>query len=147
MYEGKQPKADKLLKMQRVRQVQEWMLEGYLTPDIIKSCMAKWNIKEPMAFRYIREARQGFQAIRIKELEDRIAFHIAARLKLYNGLEGKTKSNGASVALEILKDIAKVEGVYVERVEQTNTHTNINYNIELTPEEAQTIAKALEDEC
>lgn len=139
--------SDRILKMHRIRQVQEWIMEGHLTPDIIKSCVSKWGLKSAMAYKYVNAAREEFKKILIKDVEGSRAFHVATRMKLYNQLENKNKPQSAGIALEILKDIAKLENLTVERIEQKNTNVNVNYNTTLTPEEVREYSKILEDEC
>ena len=64
-------KADKLEVNKRVRQIMEWMLEGYLTNDIIKSCTSKWAIDERMAYKYIKKAKKLFT---IKQIDEALNF-------------------------------------------------------------------------
>lgn len=112
-------KADKLEVNKRVRQIMEWMLEGYLTNDIIKSCTSKWAIDERMAYKYIKKAKKLFIEITAGELKERLAFHIASRMKIFTGIKDKEKPGGARAALDVLKDIADLEGYYQQKVDIT----------------------------
>lgn len=109
------PKADKIESDARVRQIMEWILAGNLSTDIISSCRKKWGIAERQAYKYLGFAREEIKTVQLKEFEDRRAFHLAARMKLFRNVEGKTDAYNASVSLQILQDMAKLDGVYPEK--------------------------------
>ncbi|MBK7885143.1 MAG: hypothetical protein IPJ81_16165 [Chitinophagaceae bacterium] len=113
-------KADKLEVTKRVRQIMEWMLEGHLTNDIIKSCTSKWAIDERMAYKYIKKAKALFIEITAGELKERLAFHIASRMKIFTGIKDKEKPAVPRAALDVLKDIADLEGYYQQKVDITS---------------------------
>ncbi len=112
-------KADKLTMDLRIRMVMEWMMDGFMTKDIITQCTSKWGIDERMAYKYIKQAKKTFLKITEDDMKERLAFHIAARMKIYNAMSDKNKPAGARVALDFLKDIADLEGFYMQKVDVT----------------------------
>lgn len=120
MNDEKKNRADKITFNMRVRNVMEWILQGFMTKDIIAQCLAKWNVDERMGYKYIRAGFKEFAKLSDAELEQLKAQHIAARWKLFNELEGKKTPAGASVALSILDRIAKIQGVLIDRVDVTS---------------------------
>lgn len=110
------PRTDEIQMEERVRMVITWILNGYFTKDIISQITTSWKgVGERMAYKYIKKARNEIKEVRAKETEDLIAWHQAARLKLYNGLDGKKTASGAFAAMDILKDMAKIDQLYVEK--------------------------------
>jgi hypothetical protein len=139
-------KANNIEKDKRIRQVMEWILAGHLSSDIINTCMQTWNITERQAYKYIRESRSRFRNLTEGEQKERLAFHITARLKLFKDLVDKKNPDGASVGLSILKDIAKIEGLYINKVDLTSkgkqlpsTPVVVNNNSGLSDEQFNTL--------
>lgn len=112
-------KSDKLESNNRVRTVQEWILQGFATVDIIKQCTGKWNISERQAYRIYNKAYDWFHDLRQKGSKRRLYYHMEVRLKLYRDLKDKTSPQGARSALKILDSMAKLEGVMIEKHEVT----------------------------
>lgn len=113
-------KADKLTYENRVRNVMEWILQGYITKDIINQCGIKFNVDERMAYKYIKASYKEFKELSKGSFEEIKAKHIALRYKLYNELKGKDTAAGASVAGQLLDRIAKIEGVIIDKVDVTS---------------------------
>ncbi|MFZ4412461.1 MAG: hypothetical protein ACOYOV_05195 [Bacteroidales bacterium] len=103
----------------RIRSVQEWLMSGQCTTDIITQCVNLYGISSRQAYTYLKKAYKEFKKISEEQIEERRSFHIEARLKLYRDLKDKNTSKSAAVAVDILKDIAKLEGLYVEKQEIT----------------------------
>lgn len=79
---------------------------------------------------------------RIKKIEDIIAFHHSARMLLYNNLENKRTPNGVFAAMDILKDLARLDQLYVDRT----AHSFDNeLQVSLTVDEIKKISKALDE--
>jgi len=112
-----QQKSTKVETDKRVRAVQEWMMQGITSADIVRQVMVKYELKERQAYKYIRKAYDAFREQSEKDIEARRQFHIHSRLKLFRDLQDKKSSKPASTALAILQDIAKLEGLYVEKTE------------------------------
>lgn len=92
-------------------------MRGYSSADIVTSGVEKWGCDERTMKRYIADAYEGFKEATGEQLETRRSFHIETRMKLYRDVTEKQKPGSAGVALEILKDVAKLEGLYVEKHE------------------------------
>jgi hypothetical protein len=120
MPDANKNKANKAIVMQRARTVADWMTDGYFTRDIVEQGLVKWGVSERQVHDYIKEAFKIYREQTSKEIKDRIAFHVAARRKLYNRLKGKENADGARTALTILDSIAKIEGVFVEKIDVTS---------------------------
>lgn len=114
-------KSDQLEIQKRLRIIQEWILQDYLTSDIITQCVSKWGISDRQGFRYLEMANEGFIKITEQRLEKRLAYHIQRRQKLLRDIDTKTKNSpaGISTALNILEDIAKLEKLYTTKIELT----------------------------
>lgn len=136
-------KADKLLQEDRVRAVVSWVLKGYFTKDILKQINTNFGVEERMGYYYLKLARKEIRNIRSKELEDIIAFHHSARLMLYNNLEGKKTPSGAFAAMDILKDMARLDQLYVDR--HKLEFDKVNLQVNLSMEEIKNISKALDE--
>lgn len=93
------------------------MMQGHSSADIVRQCTAQWNITGRQAYKYIRKAYEAFREQAEKDMEARRQFHIQSRLKLFRDLQDKKSSKPAGTALAILQDIAKLEGLYVEKTE------------------------------
>lgn len=117
--------ATKLEVDARTRQVVEWILQGYMTSDIISDCIRKWDIGERMAYKYIDDAYKLLADLNRADLEDSKNFHIQARRTLYNKLENKHKPYQAQVALQILQDMARLQSLDVKKVDITSNGQTI----------------------
>jgi len=132
-------KVDQLTMDLRVRTVMDWILAGYVTKDIIAQCTAKWNIDERMGYKYLKSAKKEFAAARKGKIDERVDFYIAAKLKLYNEMQGKNTPKGAAVANDILDSMARLEGCVVDKMDLTSKGKRIDpgttvkvYNANLT---------------
>lgn len=122
-------KVDKLTMELRVRTVMDWILAGHMTKDIIGSCGTKWNVDQRQAYKYIKAARVYFVKLTEEDIKERLAFHIAARMQIYVNLDDKNKPMGARAAVEILKDIAELEGFYMQKVDVTTQGNPIHSQV------------------
>jgi hypothetical protein len=113
-------RADQLTKEKRVRQVMEWILQGFMTKDIITQCEKLWDIDERMVYKYINEAKKLFAEARKGEIQERIDFYLSAKLKLYNELKEKNTPKGAAVANDILDSMARLEGAITDKLDVTS---------------------------
>lgn len=112
-------KSDDLTIQLRVRSVMEWILQGYITKDIVSQGISKWNIDARTVKIYISRAKKEFRDSRKGKIEERIDFYIAAKMKLYNELRAKDTPAGASVADKILESMANLEGLNVKKIQHT----------------------------
>lgn len=111
-------RVDKVEKLRRLRQIQEKLLEGVNTVDLTRTIQSRWDITERHAKRYIAEAYENFAAVTEKEIAQAKGFHLEARRKLYQ----RHRDTRPSFALEILKDMAKIEGAYAPIQIDHTTH-------------------------
>lgn len=116
-------RSDKIEFYNRIRTIQEWLLTGAPVSDICVNISRNWNVGDRQAFRYIKEARSLFIEQNKSEIEEKKAFHISARMKLY---EISLKEKDLKTSLAVLKDIADLEGLYVQKVEHSGAiETNV----------------------
>lgn len=113
-------KSDSLKMDIRIRSVMHWVLDGYVTKDIISFCMSKFDVDERMVYKYLREAKKLIKDVRKGKIDERVDFYIAAKMKLYNELKDKHTPKGAQVANSILDSMARVEGVILDRMDITS---------------------------
>ncbi|NCT92933.1 MAG: hypothetical protein GXC72_00790 [Chitinophagaceae bacterium] len=104
--------SDDLVMEERTRTVIQWVLKGYFTKDIIYQAKLSWQVEERQAYNYLKRAKGEIKKIRSKDLKDLIAWHQGVRMQLYNQLENKKSPSGTCAAMEVLKDMAKIDGVY-----------------------------------
>ena len=127
----------------RIRTVAQWIVEGHSYTDICHNVTETWGVEERQAKRYITEALDLFKEENEAELEQKVAFHKRARTDNYRLLvEHRTKtiknenltpykkvqmvcmiSNQINV---ILRDIAKIDGVFIEQVDHTTKGEKIS---------------------
>lgn len=116
-------KSDNVEVYRRVRQVQEWILEGHSSSDICRNCTATWGIKHRQAEHYIRKAFLNFVEETSQDDEKKKAFHIKARMKIY---KHSIKYNKYDTSLNILDSLARIEGILVNKVDHTTKGKSIN---------------------
>jgi hypothetical protein len=109
-------RSDKIEFYNRIRSIQEWILAGVPVSDIYMNISRNWNVCDRQAKRYVKEARVLFIEQCHSEIEEKKAFHIAARMKLY---ETALKNKDVKNSLAVLKDIAELEGLYVQKIEHS----------------------------
>lgn len=112
-------KADNITAANRIRSIQEWLMLGYATKDIISQGTTSWDVTERQVYRYLKEAKRWFLEETKEQLENRRAYHIATRMRLFKNLKNKETAGGAFAAMNILKDIAEIEGLYIKKIEHT----------------------------
>jgi hypothetical protein len=104
-------KSNKIEFEKRVRAVQEWILQGYATCDIIKQCTITWNVGSRQAFKYYSKAFDEFKEANKNTIEAKKSYHIAVRKKLFRDLKMKEEPIGARTALRIMDSMARIEGI------------------------------------
>jgi len=126
-------KSDKKQLEERILEVSRQMLRGYPTKKIVQDSTLKWGISERQVRKYIAKAYGMWHAEYKKRLKAGLDYHMAIRMKLYEEaykgktikitklMKGnlvtteKTEDQDFRLCLEIAKDIAKLEGLYVEK--------------------------------
>jgi hypothetical protein len=95
----------------RVRQIQEWLLQGHIVTDICRNIMKAWAIEQEDAIKLIADAFEDFNHQVGKDWDKTKAYHVQLRLNLYRkALEAKQ----LTLALRILNDLGKLEDIYPE---------------------------------
>lgn len=115
----KRIKADDPTKIARIRTVQEWLMLGNSTRDIVLQGRTSWGVCDRQVHRYIRDAKKAFSEDLKDKIDERRIFHIQARMRLYRNLKNKESAGGTLAAMAILKDIADIEGLYVMKHEHS----------------------------
>lgn len=107
--------SDKLELQKRIRHVQEWILMDYVTGDIITQCVAKWNVSDRQAYRYLWAANRFFEERDKLSLEKKRSYYLARKKKLLRDMnpEEKKTSPGVIAVNRVLDSMAKLEGVTV----------------------------------
>jgi len=95
----------------RIDAIIGWILEGHNTSIIKASCVSTWSITDRQAATYISKARKVIKTRTKGKLDEKIAFHLEIRLRLYNQLKDKSTPSGAAAALKILDSMAEIDGV------------------------------------
>jgi len=118
--------------LMRKRNIAEWIMEGNMSVDIVQTIQDKWNLKERQAYYYIESALALLYKNIESKLEQRLAFHVSTRLRMYKQVsEDKALKARERYALmlAILQDVAKLEGLYQEKIKIEHETTE---NIEIT---------------
>lgn len=102
-------RTNKLEMKKRLLYVSELLLEGKSTKEICRITSEKWQISKRQIERYISSSYINWQKEFEKRREAILEYNIALRMNLYNKSydEGKYRT-----CLAILKDMAKIEGLY-----------------------------------
>ena len=126
---------------ERVLEVSRLMLMGWTSKKIVQYSAENWNVEERQTRKYIAKAYTMWHAEYKKRLKAGLDYHMAMRIKLYEeAYKGKVvkvtkfvkgqmvtieriEDQDFRLCLEIAKDIAKLEGLYVERFETKNEVT------------------------
>lgn len=122
-------------KARRIEMVAHYLVQGYSNSDIIRNCTSTWGVTKRTVETYLSEAHSFLIDNIVKKLEERYAWHQAARLALYRDkLKERAKVEKSGLAIDsktlalaridkvimgLLSDIAKIDGLYVDRVEIT----------------------------
>jgi len=117
-------KATDIEKQKRVLIVQQWLIEGVRSPIIVKNIKEQWGISESQAYKYIDLAWQGFAEKYMKDRDALLAFHIAARINLFRKAYEREHWG---VCRSILEDIAKLQGLYVQKHAFTDPSGELDY--------------------
>lgn len=120
---------------ERVLAVSRKMLSGFPTKKICRLMSSEWDVSERQIQRYISKAYTMWHKEYKRRLRAGLDYHMAMRMKLYEeAYKGntikitkitkgkmvtieKTEDQDFRLCLEVVKDIAKLEGLYIERQE------------------------------
>lgn len=132
-------KSDKVETERRARIVQEWILKGYSTTDIITQLQNTYNIKRRQAYAYYEKAFELFQETNKQTIEHKKAYHLALRRKLLKDLKEIDTPTGARAALRIADSMARIEGIAVNN--QNNFTRNFDDDEIIKDEDGVAILK------
>lgn len=119
---GNKKISDKTESERRVRIVQEWILLGYSTSDIVAQLTITYNIGKRQAYNYYNKAFTEFQEGNKQSIEAKKAYHLALRRKLLKDLKEKETPTGARAALRIADSMARMDGLITSA--NNNFHVN-----------------------
>ena len=116
--------ASKLEKVKRIRVVQEYLILGKNPKDIVNQISSAWDITPRMATFYVNKAFEDFKAMTGKDVESLRGYHISARMKLLDWAMDSDKRK--PFALDVLQDMAKLQGLYVHKTDITSGGEKMN---------------------
>lgn len=117
-------RADKGEKLKRVRIIQEYLVLGKNPKDIVSQVSNQWDITQRMASYYVKKAFDDFRAMSGKDIETLRGYHISARMKLLDWAMESDKRK--PFALDVLQDMAKLQGLYVAKHDITSDGKEMN---------------------
>lgn len=104
-------KADNAEKLRRIRTIQEWLLQGHSSTQIVATITSKWDLSERQGYRYVSDAYGQFKEDTKEKSKARKAYHLAARQRLLQ----KVLDRDPGLALKVLQDMGKLEGMYAPK--------------------------------
>lgn len=112
-------RASKITTLERIRYVQELILNDIGSQDIIRSIVAKWSISDRQAYRYLDSAHKEFEEKSKLSIERKKAFYKARKLKLIRSMDPEEKKTAAGVAAinKVLDSMAKLDGINIDKLE------------------------------
>ncbi len=116
--------ADKGEKLRRIRIIQEYLVLGKNPKDIVNQVSQQWDITPRMARYYVNTAFNDFRQMSGKDLETLRGYHVTARMKLLDWAMESDKRK--PFALDVLQDMAKLQGLYVARHDITSDGKEMN---------------------
>ena len=128
------PRSTRAELLNRISETQDMLASGKPISDIIRYMAESHGVKRSTTEKYIKAVYRRWVKQREKNIDERYARHISMRYKLMNedGVDKRTK-------LEIMRDIAKLEQMYVENVKVQSV------NIDALKAEAEAIFNAPDD--
>jgi hypothetical protein len=108
------PKIDKVEFEKRIRIVQEWILEDQAYTDMVNAIMAKWQLEERQAKKYIKQARERWVDQEQVIIDQKRRLRIEGLKKLKRSIKDLYKGTprGMEALLKIDREISKLEGIY-----------------------------------
>ncbi len=116
--------ANKVEKLKRIRIIQEYLVLGKNPKDISNQVATAWDISPRMAQHYIKKAFDDFKSMSGKDIESLRGFHIQSRMKLLDWAMESDKRK--PFALDVLQDMAKLQGLYVHKTDITSGGEKMN---------------------
>ncbi len=101
-------------RLQRVELVFGLLVSGATRQQIITFCYEKWFVEEPAVDRYLRDARKYLAEQSDATITQNRNWHIAHRKYM---MTKAVKAKNHSLELEVAKDLAKIQGLYVDKIQ------------------------------
>lgn len=112
-------RSSKIEAKERIRYVQELILNDIGSQDIIRAITSKWDVSDRQAYRYLDSANAEFEEKKKLSLERKKAFYKARKLKLIRSMDPDEKKTAAGVTAvnKILDSMAKMDGINMDKLE------------------------------
>ncbi|GLB53037.1 hypothetical protein NBRC110019_20770 [Neptunitalea chrysea] len=113
----------------QVHTLQEWMIEGMPDFEMVNRAMQQWCINRATAREYLRQAYRNWKTDKEIELENRRNAKIAElqQLKYTMKEEYAGTPNGIRAILSIEKEIMRLSGLDVQKVDVTSDGKSVQY--------------------
>lgn len=116
--------VSKVEKIKRIRLIQEDLINGILPAKIVEKYSGEWNLTERMINHYIKTAFDDFKKLSGQNIDSIRGFHLQARMSLLEFAMSKEKYK--PFALDVLQDMAKLQGLYVHKHDITSDGEKLN---------------------
>lgn len=109
----KETRSDSIKLAERIRAVQEWIIDDWSRTDIIAQCVHRWGITDRQASNYIKAARKAWNEQEDEKIEAKKKRRLASLYKLKRKMEAKYQGTpqGVGVLLKIEQTIIELEGL------------------------------------
>jgi len=114
----------------------EKILQGFSRQEIYKYTKEKWNLSIAQTDNYISTIRRMWKEEFDSQRKDILIWHVQLRHRL---LSQALQTEDWALALEIAKDLAKIEGVYDPRLSETQQKIEIQI---FYPEKKEVVVNA-----
>lgn len=125
------PKSDNIELENRIRQVQEWIIDDYTAGDIEKQCVLKWEVSDRQARRYIAEARDRWLEDDKELIDNKRRLKVQTLKKLKRSILDRFKGtpHGIMAILRVESKIIELEGIKpATKLEIDHKNTNDEFN-------------------
>lgn len=119
-------RVSKYEKEQRIRYIQDWILEEKSDFKILQKIKSEWDLSLSMARKYFKNAYDGFKKDQDIELENKRAAKIATLKKDLRGLSAKYRKtpSGLNAISRMQKLIIRLEGIEPPQRHQIEANVN-----------------------
>jgi len=115
----------------------EKILQGYSRQEIHQFAKEKWNLSIAQTDNYISTIRRMWKEEFESQRKELIVWHVQLRRRL---LSQALQAEDWSLALEIAKDLAKIEGIY--SIQNTEPYQKVEIQIHYPAEKKEVIQDA-----
>lgn len=120
--------------IKRISEAKRLLLQCKSPSDIVRLGSEKWGVTERQACKYVGRARREIQKEFGRRDSISLTWHLKARQNL---IDLAMETNDLSRALAAMQDIAKLQGLYIERMEHsTLDDTSIIFKVKAKPDDA-----------